>query len=166
MAVVADGGVSSCGSINMRRIDHLLPLPLPCIGEPTAASRVSRRSSPARSDAFEGTAAFYAADAEPDPDPEASAGRSMQMLLAKAGMGARGGPYGRRPASSYGSYVGSLTEHRPGLSVPHMQPEQSYLPSAAQYRVTICCIRVGPNPQVTLTLPKVVRPTLEPGILW
>jgi hypothetical protein len=85
----------------MRRVDHLLPLPLPCVvGEPTAASRISPGSSPARSDASEGgAAAFYAADAEPDPDPEpeASAGRSTQMLLAMAAMGARGGPYGRPP---------------------------------------------------------------------
>ncbi|KAM0864319.1 hypothetical protein ACQ4PT_044008 [Festuca glaucescens] len=130
MAAVADG-VSSCGSINMRRIDHLLPLPLPCVGEPTAASRVSPGSSPARSDASEGAAAFYAADAEPDPDPqpEASAGRSTQMLLAMAAMGARGGPYGRRPASSYGSCAawsaGSLTEHRPASPSPICSPVSS-----------------------------------------
>ncbi|XP_051193466.1 uncharacterized protein [Lolium perenne] len=129
MAAVADGGVSSCGSINMRRVDHLLPLPLPCVvGEPTAASRVSPGSSPARSD---GAAAFYAADAEPDPDPqpEASAGRSTQMLLAMAAMGARGGPYGRRPASSYGSCAawsaGSLTEHRPASPSPICSPVSS-----------------------------------------
>ncbi|KAM0922751.1 hypothetical protein ACQ4PT_005979 [Festuca glaucescens] len=128
MAAVADG-VSSCGSINMRRIDHLLPLP--CVGEPTAASRVSPGSSPARSDASEGAAAFYAADADPDPDPEpkASAGRSTQMLLAMAAMGARGGPYGRRPASSYGSCAawsaGSLTEHRPASPSPICSPVSS-----------------------------------------
>jgi hypothetical protein len=132
MAAVADG-VSSCSSINMRRVDHLLPLPLPCVvGEPTAASRISPGSSPARSDASEGgAAAFYAADAEPDPDPEpeASAGRSTQMLLAMAAMGARGGPYGRRPASSYGSCAawsaGSLTEHRPASPSPICSPVNS-----------------------------------------
>uniref|UniRef100_A0A453P8N5 Uncharacterized protein n=1 Tax=Aegilops tauschii subsp. strangulata TaxID=200361 RepID=A0A453P8N5_AEGTS len=59
MAAALDG-VSSCGSINMRRVDHLLPLPLPCVGESTAASRVSLGSSPARSDASEGAASFYA----------------------------------------------------------------------------------------------------------
>uniref|UniRef100_A0ACD5YSW2 Uncharacterized protein n=2 Tax=Avena sativa TaxID=4498 RepID=A0ACD5YSW2_AVESA len=129
MAAVAEV-VSSCGSINMPRIDHLLPLPLPCVGEPTAASRVSPGSSPARSDASEGAGAFYAADDEhPDPEPEASAGRSTQMLLAMAAMGARGGPYGRRPASSYGSCAawsaGSLTEHRPASPSPICSPVSS-----------------------------------------
>ena len=58
----------------MRRADHLpqLPIPLPCMGEPTAASRVSPGSSPARSEASRG-APGYNADAEPDPEPEAEA---------------------------------------------------------------------------------------------
>ncbi|KAL6633845.1 hypothetical protein ACP70R_026516 [Stipagrostis hirtigluma subsp. patula] len=129
MAAVPDG-VSSCGSTNMRRADHLLPLPipLPCIGEPTAASRVSPGSSPARSGASGGPAC-YAADAEPDPVPAASAGRSTQMLLAMAAMGGRGGPYGRRPASSYGSCAawsaGSLTHHRPASPSPICSPVSS-----------------------------------------
>ncbi|KAF0922100.1 hypothetical protein E2562_024672 [Oryza meyeriana var. granulata] len=128
MAAAADGCVSSCGSINMRRVDHLLPLPLPipCVAEPTAASRVSPGSSPARSDASEG-AAFYAADTE--PEPEASVGRSTQMLLAMAAMGGRGGPYGRRPASSYGSCAawsaGSLTDHCPASPSPICSPVSS-----------------------------------------
>ncbi|PNT69176.1 hypothetical protein BRADI_3g50721v3 [Brachypodium distachyon] len=113
----------------MRRLDHPLPLPLPCVGEPTAASRVSPGSSPARSDASEGAAAFYAADDEPDPEPAASVGRSTQMLLAMAAMGGRGGPYGRRPASSYGSCAawsaGSLTDHRPASPSPICSPGSS-----------------------------------------
>ncbi|KAL6911682.1 hypothetical protein ACP4OV_000487 [Aristida adscensionis] len=129
MAAVADG-ISSCGSTNVRRAEHLLPLPipLPCIGEPTAASRVSPGSSPARSEASGGPAC-YAADAEPDPRPEASAGRSTQMLLAMAAMGGRGGHYGRRPASSYGSCAawsaGSLTRHRPASPSPICSPVSS-----------------------------------------
>lgn len=126
-------GVSSCGSTNMRRADHLpqLPIPLPCIGEPTAASRVSPGSSPARSEASRG-APCYAADAEPDPEPqaEASVGRSTQMLLAMAAMGGRGGHYGRRPASSYGSCAawsaGSLTKHRPASPSPICSPVSSH----------------------------------------
>ncbi|XP_040377215.1 uncharacterized protein LOC102708416 [Oryza brachyantha] len=119
--------VSSCGSINMRLVDHLpLPLPIPCVAEPTAASRVSPGSSPARSEASEG-AGFYAADTE--PEPQASAGRSTQMLLAMAAMGGRGGPYGRRPASSYGSCAawsaGSLTNHRPASPSPICSPVSS-----------------------------------------
>ncbi|KAL6601292.1 hypothetical protein ACP70R_044512 [Stipagrostis hirtigluma subsp. patula] len=126
MAAVPDS-VSYCGSTNMRRADHLLPLP--CIGEPTAASRVSPGSSPARSEASGGHAC-YAADAEPDPVPAASAGRSTQMLLAMAAMACRGGPYGRRPASSYGSCAaawsaGSLTHHRPASPSPICSPVSS-----------------------------------------
>ena len=70
----------------------------------SSSARVSPGSSPARSEASRG-APCYAADAEPDPVPqvEASVGRSTQMLLAMAAMGGRGGHYGRRPASSYGS---------------------------------------------------------------
>jgi len=125
-------GVSSCGSTNVRRADHLppLPTPLPCIGEPTAASRVSPGSSPARSEASRG-APCYAADAEPDPVPqvEASVGRSTQMLLAMAAMGGHGGHYGRRPASSYGSCAawstGSLTKHRPASPSPICSPVSS-----------------------------------------
>ncbi|KAF7090338.1 hypothetical protein CFC21_093102 [Triticum aestivum] len=127
MAAALDG-VSSCGSINMRRVDHLLPLPLPCVGESTAASRVSLGSSPARSDASEGAASFYA-EPHPEDQPEASAGRSTQMLLAMAAMGGRGGPYGRRPASSYGSCAawsaGSLTAHRPASPSPICSPVSS-----------------------------------------
>lgn len=128
MAAVADG-VSSCGSTNVRRVDHLLPIPipLPCIGEPTAASRVSPGSSPARSEAS-GGAASYAADTE--TEPEVSAGRSTQMLLAMAAMGGRGGQYGRRPASSYGSCAawsaGSLTKHRPASPSPICSPVSSH----------------------------------------
>ncbi|TVU28950.1 hypothetical protein EJB05_20489 [Eragrostis curvula] len=128
MAAVANG-VSSCGSTNMRRADHLLPLPipLPCIGEPTAASRVSPGSSPARSEAS-GVADCYAADTE--PEPEVSAGRSTQMLLQMAAMGGRGGQYGRRPASSYGSCAawsaGSLTKHRPASPSPICSPVSSH----------------------------------------
>jgi hypothetical protein len=120
--------VSSCFSTNLRRADHLLPLPipLPCVGEPTAASRVSPGSSPARSEAL-GGGACYAADAE--PEPEVSAGRSTQMLLAMAAMGGRGGQYGRRPASSYGSCAawsaGSLTKHRPASPSPICSPVSS-----------------------------------------
>ncbi|KAL5208731.1 hypothetical protein ABZP36_033166 [Zizania latifolia] len=128
MAAVIDCA-SSCSSTNMRRVDPLLPLPLPCVAEPTAptaASRVSPGSSPARSDVSEG-AAFYAADTEPEPD--ASVGRSTQMLLAMAAMGGRGGPYGRRPASSYGSCAawsaGSLTDHRPASPSPICSPVSS-----------------------------------------
>ncbi|XP_062221044.1 uncharacterized protein LOC133920441 [Phragmites australis] len=125
-AVPVPDGVSSCESTNMRRADHLLPLP--CIGEPTAASRVSPGSSPARSEAS-GGAACYAADAEPEPEVEASAGRSTQMLLAMAAMGGRGGHYGRRPASSYGSCAawsaGSLTHHRPASPSPICSPVSS-----------------------------------------
>uniref|UniRef100_A0A0D9VJ43 Remorin C-terminal domain-containing protein n=1 Tax=Leersia perrieri TaxID=77586 RepID=A0A0D9VJ43_9ORYZ len=120
--------ISSCGSTNMRRVDHLLPLPIPCVGaEPTAASRVSPGSSPARSDVSEGAASFYAADTE--AEPEASVGRSTQMLLEMAAMGGRGGPYGRRPASSYGSCAGwsagSLTNHRPASPSPVCSPVSS-----------------------------------------
>lgn len=103
-----------------------VPIPIPCVAEPTAASRVSPGSSPARSDASEG-AAFYAADTE--AEPEASVGRSTQMLLAMAAMGGRGGPYGRRPASSYGSCAawsaGSLTDHRPASPSPICSPVSS-----------------------------------------
>uniref|UniRef100_A0A0E0CPB9 Remorin C-terminal domain-containing protein n=1 Tax=Oryza meridionalis TaxID=40149 RepID=A0A0E0CPB9_9ORYZ len=106
--------------------DLPLPIPIPCVAEPTAASRVSPGSSPARSDASEG-AAFYAADTE--AEPEASVGRSTQMLLAMAAMGGRGGPYGRRPASSYGSCAawsaGSLTDHRPASPSPICSPVSS-----------------------------------------
>ncbi|KAJ1280279.1 hypothetical protein BS78_04G219200 [Paspalum vaginatum] len=132
-AAAVPDGVSSCGSTNVRRADHLppLPIPLPCIGEPTAASRVSPGSSPARSEASRG-APCYAADAEPDPEPEveASVGRSTQMLLAMAAMGGRGGQYGRRPASSYGSCAawsaGSLTKHRPASPSPICSPVSSH----------------------------------------
>jgi hypothetical protein len=129
MAAVGDG-VSSCGSTNVRRAVHLLPLPipLPCVGEPTAASRVSPGSSPTHSEAS-GGAACYAADAEPEPDPEVSVGRSTQMLLAMAAMGGRGAQYGRRPASSYGSCAawsaGSLTKHRPASPSPICSPVSS-----------------------------------------
>lgn len=134
-AAAVPDGVSSCGSTNMRRVDHLpqLPIPLPCMGEPTAASRVSPGSSPARSEASRG-APCYNADAEPDPDPdpepEASVGRSTQMLLAMAAMGGHGGHYGRRPASSYGSCAawsaGSLTRHRPASPSPICSPANSH----------------------------------------
>lgn len=134
-AATVPDGVSSCGSTNMRRADHLpqLPIPLPCMGEPTAASRVSPGSSPARSEASRG-APCYNADAEPDPDPdpepEASVGRSTQMLLAMAAMGGHGGHYGRRPASSYGSCAawsaGSLTRHRPASPSPICSPANSH----------------------------------------
>jgi len=132
-AAAVPDGVSSCGSTNMRRADHLpqLPIPLPCMGEPTAASRVSPGSSPARSEASRG-APGYNADAEPDPEPEAEAsvGRSTQMPLAMAAMGGRGGPYGRRPASSYGSCAawsaGSLTRHRPASPSPICSPVNSH----------------------------------------
>ncbi|GJM86355.1 hypothetical protein PR202_ga02208 [Eleusine coracana subsp. coracana] len=126
MAAVLDG-FSSCGSTNVRRVDHLPPLP--CIGEPTAASRVSPGSSPARSEAS-GGGACYAADAETEPEPEVSVGRSTQMLLAMAAMGGRGGQYGRRPASSYGSCAawsaGSLTKHRPASPSPICSPVNSH----------------------------------------
>ncbi|GJN21755.1 hypothetical protein PR202_gb09268 [Eleusine coracana subsp. coracana] len=126
MAAVLDG-ISSCGSTNVRRADHLPPLP--CIGEPTAASRISPGSSPARSEAS-GGGACYAADAETEPEPEVSVGRSTQMLLAMAAMGGRGGQYGRRPASSYGSCAawsaGSLTKHRPASPSPICSPVSSH----------------------------------------
>ncbi|KXG31084.1 hypothetical protein SORBI_3004G294800 [Sorghum bicolor] len=131
-AAVLDG-VSSCGSTNMRRADHhlpQLPIPLPCMGEPTAASRVSPGSSPARSEASRGAPGYNAdAEADPEPEAEASVGRSTQMLLAMAAMGGRGGPYGRRPASSYGSCAawsaGSLTRHRPASPSPICSPVNS-----------------------------------------
>jgi hypothetical protein len=125
LAAVADS-VPSCGSINMRRIDHLPPLP--CVVEPAAASRVSPGSSPSRSDASEGAAAVYAAD--PDPEPEASTGRSTQTQLAMAAMGARGGPYGRRPASSYGrsvSLFSALLRVVPGRFLPEREVVPGFL---------------------------------------
>ena len=117
----------------MRRADHhlpQLPIPLPCMGEPTAASRVSPGSSPARSEASRGAPGYNAdAEADPEPEAEASVGRSTQMLLAMAAMGGRGGPYGRRPASSYGSCAawsaGSLTRHRPASPSPICSPVNS-----------------------------------------
>ena len=63
------------------------------------------------------------------PQVEASVGRSTQMLLAMAAMGGRGGHYGRRPASSYGSCAawsaGSLTKHRPASPSPICSPVSS-----------------------------------------
>jgi hypothetical protein len=52
------------------------------------------------------------------------------MLLAMAAMGGRGGHYGRRPASSYGSCAawsaGSLTKHRPASPSPICSPVSSH----------------------------------------
>ena len=63
------------------------------------------------------------------PQVEASVGRNTQMLLAMAAMGGRGGHYGRRPASSYGSCAawstGSLTKHRPASPSPICSPVSS-----------------------------------------
>jgi len=61
--------VSFCGSTNMRRADHLpqLLIPLPCMGKPTAASRVLPGSSPARYEASRGSPC-YKANAEPDSE--------------------------------------------------------------------------------------------------
>ncbi|XP_044409781.1 uncharacterized protein [Triticum aestivum] len=102
---------SSCGGINTRRTDNLLPLLLPCVREQTSAPRVSSASSRARSDSA-------AADAE-ENEPEASAGRSAQVLLAAAASGGRGGPYGRRPSSSCAPWnAGPLIAHRPATPSP------------------------------------------------
>ncbi|XP_020190534.4 uncharacterized protein [Aegilops tauschii subsp. strangulata] len=125
--------VSSCGCINTRRIDDLLRLLLPCVGEQTSDPRISSASSRARSDGA-------AADAE-ENEPEASAGRSTQVLLAAAASGGRGGPYGRRPSSSHGSCApwnsAPLIAHPPATPSPvccpivalRQEQEQGRLPT-------------------------------------
>ncbi|KAM3244067.1 hypothetical protein ACQJBY_055774 [Aegilops geniculata] len=124
---------SSCGCINTRRIDDLVPLLPPCVGEQTSDPRISSASSRARSDGA-------AADAE-ENEPEASAGRSTQVLLAAAASGGRGGPYGRRPSSSHGSCApwnaGPLIAHPPATPSPvccpivasRQEQEQGRLPT-------------------------------------
>ncbi|XP_025822255.1 uncharacterized protein LOC112898061 [Panicum hallii] len=105
------GGVCSGGSTNTRHAAHLFPLP--CIGEPAAASCFSPGSSVARSKALR-AAACYTSDAKTVPEVEASAGKNRNMPIAISATRGRGERYGSRQASSYGAVP--LTHRRPASS--------------------------------------------------